>query len=875
MSQQQEGATGEVVEAAPSGATTTTGGGGSPGGERKRDTASPQHDKERRKESGEAASPRSHSSTHHSSSHHSSKGGHSSHHSSHHSSSSSHGSSPCGSPNVAPTMTLPPPPGQDSSSSSSLTNTTTTQTLVRTRSTSSSQSPSPPLEGDQSVPPALPPREDLKSAAESLSPKNAPVDPTPSPSSLEIELPADDITPPPDSIEAPGEIEPPPVESSSKNTESAFQQRKPSGWASSAGTNSPRQRMSLLGVKDGLSRSSTHIKSPLAATDIQPPPIPPPPVILDDSWKTKVPPEVSEKLPAMLKRRHQIANEMLLTETSYLKSLVGIVESFVVPMKTDLKGLVKEDVFHLFANTEVIKNCHVKLHQAISDCLSNWQDSSVLGSVFLSNTTFIKLYKYYVNNHETACSTLTQCKEKSPTFRQYLERLEYTPALNNLNVEGLLITPVQRVPRYVLLLTDMLKSTPKEHPDNQPLQDALEFMRDLADYINQRKHDSDNMNELNEIESKLANFEGGLTSNSKRRFIKEGVLSVNRTKSRVWLFSDMILITKPDLKRNKYTFQRKFLLAAASLQTDDGPTSSPMLLPSSTASPPVSTALSSSTSDEFKLLCSEGTMKFVAQTPEERQVWVKEIRKILEEIQNNLMQSLFNNTVSGNVEGSKKYWEALEADNEKKRAALVQRLIDTESQYVSILTSTFKTFIVPLRESLKIDTCPLMQEQGLQNVTLNFETLIAEHEQFLVEIQERQKDWEGKGTITDLFESRLVKLSALYSEYVSHHSDQMRTLETAHIGNPQYSKWLAETEELSKIVLKIHLSSPLKRVSEYYLLCQEMLQSTIKKHPDFEALNKLVASLKMLTDDINRSSVKSAASTASPQLRRVGSKNLL
>lgn len=64
----------------------------------------------------------------------------------------------------------------------------------------------------------------------------------------------------------------------------------------------------------------------------------------------------------------------------------------------------------------------------------------------------------------------------------------------------------------------MLRNTPKAHPDHDALQNALEFVRELADYINDHKHDADNVKDLFEIENKFDDFDGSLAGEPKRRF---------------------------------------------------------------------------------------------------------------------------------------------------------------------------------------------------------------------------------------------------------------------------------------------------------------------------------------------------------------------
>lgn len=53
------------------------------------------------------------------------------------------------------------------------------------------------------------------------------------------------------------------------------------------------------------------------------------------------------------------------------------------------------------------------------------------------------------------------------------------------------ITPVQRVPRYGLLIRDLLKATPTTHPDYKQLCDAGERIEDIAADINLKIRESE------------------------------------------------------------------------------------------------------------------------------------------------------------------------------------------------------------------------------------------------------------------------------------------------------------------------------------------------------------------------------------------------
>ena len=55
---------------------------------------------------------------------------------------------------------------------------------------------------------------------------------------------------------------------------------------------------------------------------------------------------------------------------------------------------------------------------------------------------------------------------------------------HSLSVEAYLIMPIQRVPRYNLLLGDLVRNTPPQHPDAQALRSAHEQMSSVGDRLN-------------------------------------------------------------------------------------------------------------------------------------------------------------------------------------------------------------------------------------------------------------------------------------------------------------------------------------------------------------------------------------------------------
>lgn len=68
---------------------------------------------------------------------------------------------------------------------------------------------------------------------------------------------------------------------------------------------------------------------------------------------------------------------------------------------------------------------------------------------------------------------------------------ENVEACNKMWLEDHMITPIQRIPRYILLLTDLMKHTHETHPDHQLLAQCVVSMKAIARHINESKKRSE------------------------------------------------------------------------------------------------------------------------------------------------------------------------------------------------------------------------------------------------------------------------------------------------------------------------------------------------------------------------------------------------
>jgi len=104
-------------------------------------------------------------------------------------------------------------------------------------------------------------------------------------------------------------------------------------------------------------------------------------------------------------------------------------------------------------------------------------------------------YTAYVNNFDNAVAQIAKLKQTIPKFKQILEKGEKNPKCHLQDLPSLMLNPIQRIPRYSLLLKDLIKrSYPGRDPtaiDFTELDLGLQKIQEIAHFINESKRDSE------------------------------------------------------------------------------------------------------------------------------------------------------------------------------------------------------------------------------------------------------------------------------------------------------------------------------------------------------------------------------------------------
>jgi FYVE, RhoGEF and PH domain containing 3 len=80
---------------------------------------------------------------------------------------------------------------------------------------------------------------------------------------------------------------------------------------------------------------------------------------------------------------------------------------------------------------------------------------------------------------------VTELISKNSIFAKFIKERNCNPESHGLVFQAFLVTPVQRIPRYKLLLQDLLKNTPQNHQDYEDLKNAVKLISDGIQTLNQ------------------------------------------------------------------------------------------------------------------------------------------------------------------------------------------------------------------------------------------------------------------------------------------------------------------------------------------------------------------------------------------------------
>uniref|UniRef100_A0A8C5FT39 FYVE, RhoGEF and PH domain containing 4a n=1 Tax=Gadus morhua TaxID=8049 RepID=A0A8C5FT39_GADMO len=262
----------------------------------------------------------------------------------------------------------------------------------------------------------------------------------------------------------------------------------------------------------------------------------------------------------------KIANELLKTEKAYVARLHLLDQVFSAKLMEEAgKGTFPVEVVkNIFSNISSVHTFHSQfLLPDLERRMGEWESTPRIGDILLKLTPFLKMYAEYVKNFDQAMELLKQWSDRSPQFKSIIQEIQCQEVCGSLTLQHHMLEPVQRVPRYEMLLKDYLKKLPPDHLDRRDAEKSLEIIATAATHSNSAIRKSDNLKKLLEIYEMLGEEEDIV--NASNEFIKEGhilKLAARNTSAMeryLFLLNNMLLYCVPkfSLGGPKYTLRTR------------------------------------------------------------------------------------------------------------------------------------------------------------------------------------------------------------------------------------------------------------------------------------------------------------------------------
>ncbi|KAL7715080.1 Rho guanine nucleotide exchange factor [Entamoeba marina] len=249
-----------------------------------------------------------------------------------------------------------------------------------------------------------------------------------------------------------------------------------------------------------------------------------------------------------MQKRDYILKEIVATEVSYLKSLETLQDVYYDDMTTRIPPKIPLDkVREMFLYLDNIISVSKELVELFETSTNNGSFATEIGNIFIQMLPYLKGYNMYVGNNAYALDIANKLYKKEK-YADYLEQLRQSidgPENAKLDLNSFLIMPVQRVPRYRLLLEDLFKNTPETQFNRASIEAAITAIKELAKSVDESIADEGRKRRLLEIKSKMPRELRESFVCSSRTLISESPVQLvikDKSSDRTLVFvSDMLL----------------------------------------------------------------------------------------------------------------------------------------------------------------------------------------------------------------------------------------------------------------------------------------------------------------------------------------------
>ncbi|XP_069117799.1 uncharacterized protein [Argopecten irradians] len=211
---------------------------------------------------------------------------------------------------------------------------------------------------------------------------------------------------------------------------------------------------------------------------------------MDNSHLSDAKAHFSKKIPPHEKvleevQREKCAQEAISAERSYCSQLWTLIDAVIRPIRQE-ELMTQRDLSTVFPSyLPHLYEQHCIMLRKMEERMLKWKYTGLIGDVFVKFTDTqegegLSVYKDYINDFPTVISNINYWFTQSARFRDIMG----SSSLATSSVIPLLLAPLQQIPKYSLLIKNMIKYTGPDHPDRYYLDTALSRLKSFLGMMN-------------------------------------------------------------------------------------------------------------------------------------------------------------------------------------------------------------------------------------------------------------------------------------------------------------------------------------------------------------------------------------------------------
>ncbi|XP_068918943.1 rho guanine nucleotide exchange factor 11 isoform X2 [Petaurus breviceps papuanus] len=268
--------------------------------------------------------------------------------------------------------------------------------------------------------------------------------------------------------------------------------------------------------------------------------------------------------------RQEVINELFVTEASHLRTLRVLDLIFYQRMKKE-NLMPREDLARLFPNLPELIEIHNSWCEAMKKLREEGPVIKEISDLMLARfdgaarEELQQVAAQFCSYQSIALELIKTKQRKESRFQLFMQEAESNPQCRRLQLKDLIISEMQRLTKYPLLLENIIKCTDGSTSEYQKLCRARDQCREILKYVNEAVKQTENRHRLECYQKRLDTTSLERASNplaaefksldlTTRRMIHEGPLTWRISKDKtvdlhVLLLEDLlVLLQKQDEK---------------------------------------------------------------------------------------------------------------------------------------------------------------------------------------------------------------------------------------------------------------------------------------------------------------------------------------